>query len=324
MKIIIPGGSGHLGTILSRAFHEDGHDVVVLARHGRPGETPWRVVRWDGATEGPWTQELEGADAVINLAGRSVHCRYHERNRRAIVESRVVPTTILGRAIAHCGNPPAVWLQASSATIYAHRYDAPNDEHTGILGGAEPGAPKAWRFSTDVVRAWERSLYQLELPRTRRVALRTSIVMSAERGGAFGTILNLVRRGLGGRNGDGRQYISWIHEADFVRAVRFLIARNDIDGPVILAAPSPLTNDEFMRVLRDAWGMPFGLPTPRRMLEIGAFLMRIETELVLKSRRVAPARLLWNGFTFEYPEWPEAARELCERWRGDARLSPVW
>jgi uncharacterized protein len=326
MKIIIAGGSGHLGTILAKAFHEDGDEVVILSRHGRPGEHPWRSVRWDAATEGAWTHELEGADAVINLAGRSVDCRYTEHNRRAIAESRIVSTAVLGRAIAHCGNPPRVWLQASTATIYAHRYDAANDEHTGQLGGAEPGVPKGWRFSTDVARAWERACMTQELPRTRRVLLRAAMVMSRERGGALAKLRMFLRLGIGGTHGDGRQYMSWIHEADFVRAVRFLIDRNDIDGPVNLAAPHPLPERDFLAALREACGTRLAIPMPRWLLEIGAFVLRTETELVLKSRRVVPARLLWNGFTFEYPHWADAARELCGRGtaKGEVRWSPVW
>jgi hypothetical protein len=163
MKIVIPGGSGHLGHILARAFRAAGDEVVVLSRGERNGE-PWRTVRWDGKTLGRWTEELEGADAVINLAGRSVHCRYHERNRRSIVESRVESTRVIGEAIAHCTHPPPVWLQASTATLYSHRYDGINDEHTGIVGGAEASAPKKWRFSIEVVELWERALNAAKTP----------------------------------------------------------------------------------------------------------------------------------------------------------------
>ncbi|HKG94961.1 MAG TPA: TIGR01777 family oxidoreductase [Gemmatimonadaceae bacterium] len=315
MRIVIPGGTGQVGSIVARAFHRDGHDVVVLSRGARPGAAPWRVAEWDARTRGAWAAELEGADAVINLAGRSVDCRYSPRNRREILDSRVESTRAVGDAIAHSADPPRVWLQAGTATIYAHRYDAPNDEDTGVLGGSEPAAPDSWRFSVDVAAAWERAAGEAVLPRTRRVILRSAMVMSPDRGGVFDVLLGLVRRGLGGRAGDGRQYVSWVHDEDFVRAVYWLIERGDVAGPVNVAAPHPLPNADFMRALRWAWGARLGLPAARWMLEVGAFVLRTETELVLKSRRVVPGRLLRAGFAFRHPEWPEAARDLCRRWR---------
>lgn len=313
MKIVIPGGTGQVGTVLARAFYAEGHEVVVLSRH--PRSAPWRVAAWDAKTPGDWTQELDGADAVINLAGRSVNCRYNAENRRDILESRVDSTRIVGEAIAATPRPPRVWLQASTATIYAHRYDAPNDEATGILGGAESNAPDTWRFSIAVAKAWERALEEAAVPNTRKVALRSAITMTPDRGGPFDVLLGLARRGLGGRSGDGRQYVSWIHEEDFVRAVHWLIANDQIAGIVNLAAPNPLPNADFMRALREAWGISFGLPAAAWMLEIGAVFLRTETELILKSRRVVPGRLLQHGFTFHFPTWPEAAQDLCRRWR---------
>ncbi len=323
MKVVIPGGSGQVGTVLARALHAAGHEVVVLSR--RPLSAPWRMTVWDARTLGDWTCELNGADAVIDLAGRSVNCRYTPENRRAILESRVESTRVVGEAIARSRRPPRVWLQAATATIYAHRYDAPNDEATGLLGGAEPGVPYAWRFSIEVARAWEQALDAAVTPQTRKVALRSAILLSPDRGGIFDVLLGLVRRGLGGQAGDGRQYISWIHDQDFVRAVTWLIAHDAISGPVNLAAPAPLPNAAFMRALRQAWGVRFGLPAPRWMLEIGALLLQTETELILKSRRVVPGRLLEHGFTFRFPTWPEAARDLCCRWRAQrARLKSVF
>jgi uncharacterized protein (TIGR01777 family) len=313
MRVAIPGGSGQVGTVLARAFHAGGDEVVVLSRN--PSAAPWRVVPWDGRTFGPWAGELDGADAVINLAGRSVNCRYNAENRRAILESRVDSTRAVGEAIGRASRPPAVWLQASTATIYAHRYDAPNDEDHGIIGGAEPGAPDTWRFSIDVARAWERALDEAVTPHTRKVKLRSAMTMSPDRGGVFDVLLGLVRHGLGGASGDGRQFVSWIHDEDFVRAVRWLIAHEELDGPVNLTAPNPVPNAEFMDDLRKAWGIRFGLPATDWMLEVGALFLRTETELVLKSRRVVPGRLMRSGFTFRYPTWPEAAGELCRRWR---------
>jgi uncharacterized protein (TIGR01777 family) len=314
MKIVIPGGSGHVGTILARAFHERGDEVIVLSR------TPtnmlaWRVVQWDGETRGDWAAEFDGAHAVINLAGRSVNCRYGPENRRNILDSRVNSTRVVGQAIAQASNPPALWLQASTATLYAHRYDAANDEATGVIGGDEPNAPDTWRFSIDVVKAWERAADESKTPQTRKVLMRTAIVMSPDRGGPFDTLLRLVRFGLGGQSGDGRQFISWLHDADLVRSVFWLIEKDELSGPVNLAAPNPLPNAEFMRLLRKAWGAPFGLPATKWMLELGAFTLRSETELILKSRKVVPTRLLQSGFAFKFPKWREAAKDLCERAR---------
>jgi uncharacterized protein (TIGR01777 family) len=313
MRIVLPGGSGHLGTLLARAFQADGHEVVVISR--KPTPARWRVVGWDGQTLGAWARELDGADVVINLAGRSVNCRYTPVNRRDIMDSRLRSTAVLGNAICAASKPPAVWLQSSTATIYAHRYDAPNDERTGRIGGDEPDAPETWRFSIDVATSWERAFNEAAAPATRKVALRSAIVMFPAAGSAFDILLGLVRRGLGGASGDGRQFVSWIHHADFVRAIHWLINRTDIDGVVNLAAPSPLPNAEFMRALREAWGARVGLPSPAWLLEIGAALLRTETELVLKSRRVVSVRLPEAGFTFTWPDWPAAARDLVAQWR---------
>jgi len=320
MKIVIPGGSGQIGTLLSRAFHAAGHEVVVLSR--QPGKADWRVTEWDAETPGDWTAEIEGADALINLAGRSVNCRYTSQNRWLILSSRVKATRAVAQAIARASRPPRVWLQASTSTIYAHRYDAANDEATGILGGSEPDVPEAWRFSIEVATAWERAAAKAAAPHTRTALMRSAMTMSPDAGGVFDVLLRLARFGLGGRAGDGRQYVSWIHDQDFVRAVLWLIEHDDLEGPVNLTAPNPLPNAEFMQGLRAAWGMPFGLPATAWMLEAGAFLLRTETELVLKSRRVVPGRLLQSGFAFQYPTWPEAARDLCQRWRERQRNGP--
>jgi uncharacterized protein len=308
MKIIIPGGTGELGTILARAFREAGHTLVVLSR--KPGHT-----LWDARTIGDWATEFEGTDAVINLAGRSVNCRYNSANRAAILESRVNSTRAVGKAIAMAKHPPRVWLQMSTATIYANRYDAPNDEETGIFGGEEPNAPNTWRFSIDVATAWERAVDEAVTPQTRKVKLRSAMVMSPDRGGVFDVLLGLVRFGLGGRAGDGRQFVSWIHYKDFIGAINWLIEHNTVSGPVNLSAPNPVPNAEFMRGLRKAWGSQTGLPATKWMLEIGAFFLRTETELILKSRRVVPGRLLEQGFTFLFPTWLESALDLCRRWR---------
>lgn len=301
MRVVIPGGSGHLGTLLARALHERGDDVVVLSR--TPHLEPWRVTSWNAS-------EIDGADVVVNLAGRSVLCRYNERHRREILQSRVESTRWVAEAIRDAAAPPRVWLQASTATIYAHRYDQANDEESGRIDPENAIAPE-WRFSVDVATAWEREVDRLATPATRKVKLRSAIVMSAQRGGAFYELSRLARFGLGGRAGDGKQYVSWIHHRDFVRAVLWLIDRDDISGAVNLAAPNPLPNAAFMSELRRARGLRFGIPLSKRLLEFGTWLMRGETELVLKSRRVVPARLLRSGFTFDFPYWTDAVRDIC-------------
>jgi uncharacterized protein (TIGR01777 family) len=239
--------------------------------------------------------------------------------KRIIIDSRVKSTRVIGQAIAQANHAPRVWLQASTATLYAHRYDAPNDEATGMIGGSEPNAPETWRFSIDVVKKWERELKAAATPNTRKVLMRSAIVMSPSPGGPFDMLLRLVRFGLGGRFGDGKEFVSWIHYQDFVRTVDWLIQHEELDGPVNLAAPSPLPNVGFMQALRKAWGIRWGLPATEWMLEIGAFVLRSKTELMLKSRRVIPARLLQSGFTFLFPTWPEAAVDLCKRWPENGR-----
>jgi uncharacterized protein (TIGR01777 family) len=286
----------------------------VLTRS--PHTAQWQTVHWDGETSGPWTQYLEGADVCINLAGRSVNCRYTPDNRVEIYNSRIISTRLLGEVIGFLANPPRVWLNASTATIYRHSLDRDMDEATGELGGGEAGAPDAWNFSVHVARDWETAFFNANTPQTRKVAMRSAITFSPVPGNAFAILSNLVRLSLGGKQGNGRQWVSWIHEEDFARAVEFLILREDLDGAVNIASPYPEKNREFMAELREAWGTPNGLPAPRPLLELAALVMRSETELVLKSRRVVPGRLLEAGFSFEFPHWPRAAQDLVEKWRG--------
>ena len=250
---------------------------------------------------------------MINLAGRSVNCRYTQANMNAIMDSRVDSTRAVGEAIARASRPPRLWLQSSTATIYAHRFDAPNDEFTGIIGGLEPGVPAYWKWSIDVAQAWEKTQADANTPHTRKVAMRAAMVMSPDRGGIFDTLLRLVKLGLGGKAGSGRQYVSWVHETDFVDAVRWIIAHEQLSGPVNIAAPNPLPYVEFMRTLRRAAGVPIGLPATEWMLKLGAILMRTDVELILKSRRVISGRLMKDGFTFKFPQWESAARDLAQR-----------
>jgi uncharacterized protein (TIGR01777 family) len=317
VKIVIPGGAGQIGAILTRDSSARGDEVVILSRGGSGGTIRTegaRLVEWDGRTVGVWAKEIDGADVVVNLAGRSVNCRYTKANLEAMMSSRVDSTRAVGLAIERAERPPRVWLQMSTATIYAHRYDAPNDEATGIIGGEEPDAPAYWKLSIDIAKAWEKEQNDARTPLSRKVLLRTAMVMSPDEGGVLDVLLGLTRAGLGGAIGGGRQFVSWIHERDFVRAVDFLI-KHEIDGAVNLATPSPLPQRDFMKELRNAWGMPIGLPATKWMVEIGAFFLRTDTELVLKSRRVVPSRLLGAGFSFEFPEWTAAAKDLILRRR---------
>jgi uncharacterized protein (TIGR01777 family) len=244
-----------------------------------------------------------------------VNCRYTPENQRAIYDSRIQSTNLLSQVVGSLKRAPRLWVNASTATIYRHALDRAMDETGGELGGDEPGAPDTWKFSIDVAKAWEDAFFSTPAPLTRKIAIRSALTLSPDRGGVFDVLLGLVRSGLGGRQGSGTQFVSWIHEADFVRAMDLLIAREDLSGTVNLSSPNPLPNRDFMRRLREAWGIRFGLPSPGWMIEIGTFLMRTESELVLKSRRVAPLRILDSGFRFVFPQWRSAARDLVSRWR---------
>lgn len=306
MNILIPGGTGQVGQMLARHFVAQGHDVSVLSRSGSDG-----AIRWVGKTLDDWTSLVDDADIVINLAGRSVNCRYTESNLLEMMDSRVDSTRVIGQAIEQSKTPPRVWLQMSTATIYAHRFDAPNDEHSGIIGGDEPDVPAYWRRSIEIAKAWETELDRANTPQTRKVALRTAMVMSPDSGGVFSVLKELTQRYLGGSIAGGNQFVSWIHEADFMNAIEFLIERDDLDGPINLASPNPLPQREFLRDLRKALGVSIGLPATKWMAEIGAWFMRTDTELILKSRNVNPARLMDAGFEFQFPTWANAARDLA-------------
>ncbi len=311
-RIVLAGGSGLLGSLLSRSFAARGREVAVLTR-SRPGSSGEGAVRrtwWDGRTLGDWTGELDGALALINLAGRSVDCRYHARNRRRILASRIESTRVLGEAVARCRRPPRVWLNSSTATIYKHSLDRDMDEATGEIGAT---AEAKDAFSIDVARAWEAAFEGAPAPATRKVAMRTAMVLTDGKNSVFPALRRLVRLGLGGSLAGGRQYVSWIHEEDLCVAVAWLIEREDLSGPVNLAAPRPLPFADAMRILRRLAGVPFGLPSPRWLLEVGAFFLRTETELVIKSRRVVPGRLVASGFRFRFEEIEPAFRDLLGR-----------
>jgi NAD dependent epimerase/dehydratase family enzyme len=323
LRIVIPGGSGQVGRLLAGYLQERGNHVTVLTR--APFTAPWQTMHWDGLTLGPWVETLEGADVCIHLSGRSVNCRLTARNRRALRDSRIGPTLLLHRAFAELRNPPRVWMNASTATVYRHSLDEPMDEAGEIGGneliganelmGAGRRAPEKWNWTIQLVKDWEAAFFETATPGTRKVALRTSLVFSPVAGNVFTVLSRLARIGLGGTQGNGRQMVSWMHEADFARALEFLIAREEIDGPVNLAAPHPLPNKEFMAELREAWEMPNGIWAPAAAIAVASFFLRTEPELVLKSRYVVPGKLLEAGFGFEFPSWPEAAADLVRRAR---------
>jgi uncharacterized protein (TIGR01777 family) len=315
-KLVLPGGSGFCGEVLSHWFAGKGWDVVVLSRGSNGNaagqfsvseESNIRFLHWDGETPGEWVTEFDGADAVVNLAGRSVDCRYNDKNRRLIHDSRINSTRVVGNAIAKCNNPPKIWINSSTATIYRDARDHAQSEASGEIGSG---------FSVDIAKAWEKAFFSSEIPsNVRRVAARCSMVMGTRRKTVFDVLRKLVLMGLGGRMGSGRQMVAWIHEHDYARAIEFLVNNDQIDGAVNVSAPEGISNRDMMRVMRREFHVPIGLPATEWMLEVGAFAMRTETELILKSRWIEPARLLEAGFRFEYPNFESAVAELHSRLR---------
>ncbi len=300
-KIILAGGSGFLGQSLAEHFVARGCEVVVLSRRPAPDQSQIRRALWDAKGPGDWVRELDGAHAVINLTGRSVDCRYNAANRQEILHSRLDATRVLGEAIHGCAKRPAVWLNAASATIYADtRGDTPaNDEEQGVIGEG---------FSVDVCRAWEKTFWDAEVPGLRKVLMRIAIVLGEA--GAMGPMKRMARLGLGGKMGSGEQFMSWLHVDDFVRMVDFLIENQGARGTYNLASPFPVSNRVFMRSLRAALGRPLGLPSPGWLLKLGARFIRTETELILKSRKVAPKRFEDAGFSWKYPRVDQALDAL--------------
>ncbi|HEY4417846.1 MAG TPA: TIGR01777 family oxidoreductase [Verrucomicrobiae bacterium] len=304
-RIILAGGAGFLGHALAETFLQQGCEVIVLTRSPRARRDKVKEVFWDAKSLGEWTQFIDGAAVVINLTGKSVDCRYTPANRQAIIASRVDSTRVLGEAIAQSQQPPRVWLNSSSATIYKHTFTTPMDEAGAT--GATPGVNDA--FSIEVIEQWERALNEARTPHTRKVALRITLVFGRA-GGVYPVLRRLARFRLGGTLGSGKQFVSWIHLEDFCRAVEWIIARDDLSGAINMAAPQPLPNRDTMRQIRESCGVPFGLPATEWMLEIGAFVIRTETELLLKSRYVVPGKLAASGFGFKFPELRGALENL--------------
>lgn len=294
MKIILAGGTGFIGRYFARRFREQGHDVIVISR--QTGD-----IRWDEPTR--ITAALEGAGLLINLAGKSVNCRYNDKNKKAILSSRTDTTKLLGQCLLKCQTPPPLWVNAGTAAIYRHAEDRPMDERSGEIGKG---------FSVEVARGWEAAFFGFDIPGTRQLMLRITIVLG-KNGGVFKPYRNMVLMGFGGRQGSGRQMFSWIHIEDLYRIVLFALDHSELEGVVNCAAPEVVTNTAFMKQLRKAMHVPFGLPVPEPVLKLGAVLIGTETELLLKSRWVTATRLQEAGFVFKFERLDAALEDLFGR-----------
>lgn len=301
-KIIIAGGSGFLGNCIATHFANKSYQVVILSRNQGPDRKNIHYATWDAATKGAWGAELEDADLLVNLTGKSVDCRYTESNKRLIYDSRINSTNILGEVVKDLKRPPKLWINAASATIYRHALDREMDEETGEVGEG---------FSVDVCQKWEKAFNHVDVPRTRKVILRIGIVLG-HNGGALAPLRNLVKVGLGGKQGDGNQYFSWLHEKDFVGIIDHIIANDDMTGVYNATSPKPVRNQQIMRALRKVVRIPFGLPMPKWLLKVGAVIIGTETELILKSRRVVPKKLIISGYKFQYEHIESALTDLLQ------------
>jgi uncharacterized protein (TIGR01777 family) len=298
-KLVIAAGTGFLGQVLVNYFREQFETIIVLTRGNPEIKDQVRYIHWDAKTLSGWEKELEDADVLINLAGKSVDCRYTDANKAAILASRIDSTKILDEAILHCLNPPKHWLNSSTSTIYRHSEDKQMDETNGEIGDD---------FSMNVAKAWEKAFFETITPKTLKTALRTSIVLG-RKGGAFVPLQRLARLGFGGKQGRGNQFISWIHESDFAAAVAFIIEKEMI-GVVNIVSPNPIRNTDFMQLLRKSLHMSLGIPIGEKLLKFGAKIIGTETELVLKSRNVIPKRLVDNGFNHQFNSLETALQNL--------------
>lgn len=292
-KVVLAGGTGFVGQDFAQRFKRLGYEVFIISRQS--GHIAWE-------DRAGIVQALEGAELLINLAGKSVNCRYTEENRRIILESRTQTTRILGESVLACNNPPKLWINSSTATIYRHAEDRPMTEQDGEIGTG---------FSVDVATAWEQAFFEFSLPSTRQIALRIAIVLG--NGGVMEPLTNLVRFRLGGSQGSGRQQFSWIHIEDLFRMVIYLQEHSHLEGVFNASSPHPVTNRQLMAALRQQLNVGWGLPSPRWMLEFGARIIRTETELVLKSRWVIPERLEHEGFVFTYNTLDTALAEILKQ-----------
>ncbi|MBS7232029.1 TIGR01777 family oxidoreductase [Flavobacterium psychroterrae] len=301
-KLIIAAGTGFLGQVLVNHFKDKFEEIVILTRGKSHIIEGIKYVNWNAKTFSGWENELENATVLINLAGKSVDCRYTKENKKEILLSRIESTKILNKAVLNCENPPKHWLNSSTSTIYRFSLDKEMDEINGEIGND---------FSINVALSWEKAFFKTETPNTLKTALRTSIVLG-KNGGAFIPLKTLAKIGFGGKQGKGNQFISWIHEEDFANAIDFIVQK-EITGVINIVSPKPVRNFDFMKKLRKAVGSPFGIPMSAFLLEIGSFFIRTETELVLKSRNVIPKRLLENGFKFKFGDIDEAFKNLLNK-----------
>jgi len=296
MKIIIAAGTGFLGKNLEKYFIEKGNEVYILIRNPKCKNE----IHWDAKTLGEWKNWVENSDVLINLTGKSVDCRYTEKNKKEIYSSRIDSTKVLQQAVDQCVNKPRVWLNASSATIYAHSEIQLNTEENGIIGDD---------FSMNICKSWEKEFFTAKNENVRKVALRTSIVLG-NNGGAFPKLKLITKLGLGGKQGRGNQNVSWIHIDDFCKAIEHIIDSENMSGVINVTAPNPLSNEEFMMKLRKEMKIPFGINAPVWQLEIVSIFLKTETELLLKSRNVYPEKLIKTGFEFSYPNIESAFNNL--------------
>ncbi len=301
-RVVIPGGSGFLGQSLSDHLVGKGYQVVMLSRS--PTVNPGRAQEeaWDGKTLGAWSRLLDGAEAVVNLAGKSVNCRYTPANRKEIIDSRIDSVRAIGEAISKCETPPRVWVQAGSLAIYGDTGDRICDE----------SAPYGAGFPVETCVLWEQAFDEAQTPSTRKVLLRIGFALGSG-GGAMDPLMNLAKLFLGGTTGNGKQYISWLHVRDLNRMFEWAIERDHIEGVFNATGPTPVTNAEFMRELRRALHRPWSPPVPEWAVRVGARLMGTEAELALHGRRCLPKRFLDEGFVFEHPDLKPAFQELLAR-----------
>ncbi|HUS02089.1 MAG TPA: TIGR01777 family oxidoreductase [Chitinophagaceae bacterium] len=280
-KIVIAGGTGFVGKYLTKQFGNLGYQVIIISRQKEN-------IQWNDTTG--IINALENSALLINLAGKSVDCRYNEKNKSEILRSRTETTMALGEAILKCKHPPDLWINSSTATIYRHAEDMPMTEDEGEIGSG---------FSVDVAKNWEQSFFSFHLPVTRQVALRMAIVLG-KNGGVMKPLINLVRFGLGGKQGNGNQMFSWIHIEDLFNITLFFKSHEELEGVYNCSSPNPINNKTLMKTLRQTMKVKIGLPSPAWLLKVGAVIIKTEPELILKSRWVVPEKLLKAGYIFKY------------------------
>lgn len=299
-KIVLAGGTGYLGQVLSDYYKSKAKEIIILSRHPHSSQDNIHYQVWDGRTKGEWAKCLEGCDLLINLCGKNVNCRYTKKNQQEIFRSRLEPTALLGKVVAELKGPPKVWIQFASATIYRHAEDHSQDEDQGETGAG---------FSVDVCKAWEKTFWEVTVRETRKILLRVGIVFG-RRDGMIPRVKNLVRLGMGGKQGTGKQYVSWIHEQDLARTTEWVFNNGTNGETYNCTSPEVIQNKDLMALFRRTMGVPIGLPAPQWLLEMGAMIIGTETELILKSRWVFPKHLLEKGFRFQFAKPEYAIRDI--------------